>query len=164
MRDEDEVRPIQDRSHLTDSRPIRWDREAATPRANAALDALLNDLEAWETKRARRRRAADRGRLRVILEAVTLELWLERRDTPTRWLAYSPADRNYSGPDRYRHPEASRTTVKLVADFLMGTGLAEGRPGSFRREDHGLVSPAGATCLGCVGPTVCWTGLTRRDW
>jgi len=138
MREEDEVRPIRDRSHLTDSRPIRWDREAATPRANAALDALLSDLEAWEPRRARRRRAADRGRLRAILEAVTLELWLERRDTPTRWLAYARGDRSYSGPDRYRHPEASKTTVTLVADFLMGAGLAEGRSGSFRREDHGF--------------------------
>jgi len=67
-----------------------------------------------------------------------LELWLERRDTPTRWLAYARGDRSYSGPDRYRHPEASKTTVTLVADFLMGAGLAEGHSGSFRREDHGF--------------------------
>ncbi len=138
MRHEDEVSPIQDRRHLTDSRPIRWDREAATSRASAAIDALLDDLEAWEPKRARRRRAADRGRLRVILEAVTLELWLARRDTPTRWLAYSRGDLGYVGPDRYRHPEASKTTVTLVADFLTSTGLAEGRAGSYRREDHGF--------------------------
>lgn len=138
MRDEDDVSPIQDRRHLTDSRPIRWDREAATSRASAAIDALLDDLEAWEPKRARRRRAADRGRLRVILEAVTLELWLARRDTPTRWLAYSRGDLGYVGPDRYRHPEASKTTVTLVADFLTSTGLAEGRAGSYRREDHGF--------------------------
>ncbi len=138
MRDEDEVRPILDRSHLTDSRPIRWDREASTSRASVAIDVLLEDLEAWEPRRVRRRRSADRGRLRVILEAVTLELWLERRDVPTRWLAYSRGDRSYSGADRYRHPEASTTTVTLVADFLLGVGLAEGRSGSYRREDHGF--------------------------
>jgi len=135
---QDEAHPAPDRRHLTDSRPIRWDREAATCRASAAIDALLEDLEAWEPKRARKRRAADRGRLRVILEAVTLELWLARRDTPTRWLAYSRGDRGYVGPDRYRHPDASKTTVTLVTAFLMSTGLAEGRAGSYRREDHGF--------------------------
>ncbi len=133
-----EAHPAPDRRHLTDSRPIRWDREATTSRASAAIDALLDDLEAWEPKRARKRRAADRGRLRVILEAVTLELWLARRDTPTRWLAYSRGDRGYVGPDRYRHPDASKTTVTLVTDFLTSTGLAEGRAGSYRREDHGF--------------------------
>lgn len=138
MREEDEVRLARDRSHLTDSRPIRWDREAATAQASAALDALLEDLEAWEPDRARRRRQADRGRLRAVLEAVTLELWQARRETPTQWLAYHRGDAGYVGSDRYRHPEATKTTVNIVVDFLTAAGLAEGRLGSYRQEDHGF--------------------------
>lgn len=135
---EGEVRPVQDRSHLRDSRPIRWDREAASARANVALDLLLEDLEAWEPGRVRRRRQADRGHLRAILEAITLELWQALRETPTQWLAYHRGDAGYVGSDRYRHPEATKTTVKLVADFLTEAGFAEGRLGSYRQEDHGF--------------------------
>lgn len=127
-----------DRSHLIDSRPIRWDREAATDLAKAALDALLEDLEGAEPGRVRRRREADRGRLRAILEAITLELWQARRETPTRWLAYSRGDAGYVGSSRYRHPEATMTTVNAVADFLANSGLAEAKLGSYRKEDHGF--------------------------
>lgn len=40
------------------------------------------------------------------------------RSVPTRWLAYSRGDRGYVGPDRYRHPDASKNTVTLVTAFL----------------------------------------------
>lgn len=76
-----------DRSHLTDSRPIRWDCEAVTSRAQAAVDALLEDLEAWEPPRPRKRRADDRERLRAVLGAITLEVWRARQESLTLWLA-----------------------------------------------------------------------------
>jgi hypothetical protein len=130
----------EDRSHLTDSRPIRWDLQAATPKADAAFDALLVDLEAWEPARERRRRKTDRTRLRTILEALTLELWLLQAEAPTHWLAYARGGAGYMGPGRYRHPLATQETVLTVADFLIATGLAENRLGSYRRVDHGFAT------------------------
>lgn len=132
----------EDRSHLTDSRPLRWDVEAATPKARAALDALMARLEAWEPPRQRRRRTADRERLRAILEAITLELWLYRCEVPTHWLAYPRGGAGYEGPGRYRHPLATQEAVRATADFLVAIGFAEDRLGSYRRVDHGFGTSA----------------------
>jgi hypothetical protein len=131
-----------DRRHLTESRPVRWDVEAATPKAMAALDVLLADLEALEPPRPRRRRTADRERLRAILEAITLELWLYRCEAPAHWLAYARGGPGYEGPGRYRHPLATQTTVVTTADFLISSGLAEDRVGSQRRVNEGFGTSA----------------------
>lgn len=157
-----------DRSHLTDSRPIRWDCEAVTSRAQAAVDALLEDLEAWEPPRPRKRRADDRERLRAVLGAITLEVWRARQESPTLWLAYPRGDAAYLRADRYRHPRATTVTVNTVVEFLTAMGLAEERRGSYRRTDHG-VGQAGIgyrSRLRGTGTLTAWAarhGLTADD-
>ena len=125
------------RAHLTDSRPIDWDRVATSEAGQAAIDHLLARLEANEG-RVRARRAADRERLRATLEAVVMDLFVAARTAAGRYLAYSRRSNDYSCRSRYRPPRITHRCVTRVTDFLIEASLADGTRGSYTRIDHGF--------------------------
>lgn len=134
--EQDEAFP--DRAHLRNSRQLSWDRVPATATAQAAICALLAELEAAEGLRQRSRRAADRARLEGTLGAVVLDLFVAAGDDPEKHLAYSRRKPDYErGQRRYVHPDATATTIVQVAEFLIAAGYAEGHRGSYQRGDLG---------------------------
>lgn len=122
-----------DRSHLDNSRQLIWDRAAASERAQAAVDALLTELEAAE-HRVRRRRAADRMRLRCTLEVLLMDLFWTALRNPEQWLAYSRRKEDYRpGNRRYMGPQVTHQAMLDVVSFLERRGYAETRRGSYKR-------------------------------
>lgn len=129
-----------ERAHLTDSRQMGWDHEAASGAARAAIDALLAQLEAGEN-RERARRPDDRENLRMTLGALCLELWATRRASETRWLAYSRRSGDYGADlSRYLPTHVTLTTVRTAVEFLAASGLVVTRAGSYGRVDHGFAT------------------------
>lgn len=119
-----------DRSHLDASGPLRWNLRAQTDTARAAIDALVDRLEATET-RGKKRKAADRQRLWATMEAMTLGLF-NAYSSPRPWRGYPRGKEELTRfPD---HSEVTGKTVTTVADFLAREGLAESRMGGFDRE------------------------------
>ncbi len=133
----DEAHAKDDRAHLVHSRPLDWDRVAASENGRAAIDHLLARLEANE-QRTRARRPGDRERLRATLEAMVMDLFVAARTAPGTYLAYSRRSNAYSRRSRYRNPRITHRTVVTVADFLIEAGLATGRRGSYTRVDYGF--------------------------
>jgi hypothetical protein len=129
-----------DRAHLTDSRQIGWDHQAASETARAAVDALLARLEAAEDRK-RARKQGDRENLRMTLGALCLELWMARRASETRWLAYSRRSEEYGAElRRYLPTYVTLTAVQTAVAFLSGQGLVETKDGSYVRTDYGFGS------------------------
>ncbi|HEX7857494.1 MAG TPA: hypothetical protein VF503_27750 [Sphingobium sp.] len=135
-----------DRSHLDASGPLRWNLRAQTDAARAAIDGLverLEEVEAQAGKRTRKRKAADRQRLWVTMEAMTLGLF-NAYASPRPWRGYPRGKEELSHfPD---HSEVTGTTVATIADFLVREGLADARRGGFDKEyGRGLRSRLKAT-------------------
>lgn len=124
------------REHLENSRQLAWDRTCSATGWPSAVDHLMALLEAPE-KRLRARRSADRARLVEALAAVVLDLYGAHRGDPGRWLAYSRNANDYGAQNRYVLPGGTAKTASTIADFLTLAGLAEHRPGSYRRNPFG---------------------------
>lgn len=121
------------RPHLTDSGRLQWNLRAKTPAAAAAIDGLLQELEASEA-RTRQRKQADRDSLRAAMEAMVFGL-AEARGSAKPWRAYSRQKNDYSF--FVEHAGVTWTAVTTVADFLAAHGLAEARRGSYSRPEGG---------------------------
>lgn len=121
-----------DRHH---SRLLRLDRRAAGEPLKAAAGALVEQLEAQETTRKRRRRAPERERLLETMEALVADLYIARTNDPTLWLGYSRAKDGYDALPRYTIGRSTYTTVITATDFLVASGYAETIPGYYRRHD-----------------------------
>lgn len=132
--------PERDRSHLVNSRPLRWDWRCDAAGWDAALDDVLGRLEASDG-RIRARRSADRGRLRFTLAAMLLDLYAASADSREQWLAYSRNRNDYGAGKLYVPEQASVTAVTTVVDFLTRSGLAEHRSGSFDRNANPFGGP-----------------------
>lgn len=124
------------REHLENSRQLTWDRTCSAPGWPAALDHLIADLEAAES-RLRARKGVDRDRLRSTLGALVLDLYGAWKGDPERWLAYSRNANDYGPGHRYTLPVATAKSAATVADFLLGAGLVEHRRGSYARNPFG---------------------------
>lgn len=125
--------PTADRSHLDNSRQIRWERRPATPAAQALVEELAAELEQAEA-RPRGRTGADRARLRVCLGAVLMDLLVAAEEAPGRWLAIPMGPTAYTGSNgRYLPDHASYRLVTAVVDFFREAGLVELRRGSYKR-------------------------------
>lgn len=124
---------IPDRSHLRDSRQIRWERRPATPLATAFVEELAGELERAEG-RPRGRNKADRARLRACLGAVLMDLLVVAAEAPGRWLAVSMRQNDYAGAQRRFLPDhASFRLMTAVVAFLKTEGHLEVRAGSYKR-------------------------------
>lgn len=129
---------VADYTHLSESRPIRWDRTARSEAARAFVDQLLAELTEGETERERARRAGDMLRLRKVLEAVLMDLIVASSEEPGRYLAYPRRREEFStARKRYRLPEATLTAVVTVAGFLEREGYVVSKRGGFSRTDWG---------------------------
>ena len=117
---------------LGSSRQLDLDRMALSEDGRAAIEHLLERLEADEGRK-RKRRADDRHRLRATLEAIVLDLYALAKARPGDWLAYSRNKTSYTEKSRYQTPAASQRTVTASADFLTRAGLAEHAPGYYER-------------------------------
>lgn len=125
------------RPHLRDSRPLAWSKAPKTRRCREAVRVLLNELEASE-ERTRARRKADRDGLEEVLGLMLAELWSLQCSSPSQWLAYARGSDTYPSGSRYRPSSVTLTRVTTVADFLIRAGYAEGKAGSYGREDFGF--------------------------
>lgn len=128
----DQSKPAQ----LDYSRPLRWDRVANDDAAKALIGDLVLRLEAAET-RIRRRKAFDQRRLVATAEAMILDLVAMAVVDPDKWLSYSRRREDYSGKSRYRNPAISYQPACEVADFLTGSGFAQGAKGFVDRGHYG---------------------------
>lgn len=124
------------RDHLVNSRQLAWDRACTAPGWADALDHLLGDLEATES-RHRARRGADRDALRSTLGALVLDLYGAAVGNPEQWLAYSRNANDYGGKQRYVLPRATAKSASTAADYLAKAGLIEHRAGSYTRTEIG---------------------------
>ena len=129
-----------DRSHLYESRQIRWERRPATPGAVAFVDELAAELEKAEG-RPRGRSQADRVRLRGCLGAVLMDLLAVAEEATGRWLAVSMRQSDYA-QRRYLPDFASFRLMTAVVAFMRAAGHLDIRAGSFRRY-QGFGSEAG---------------------
>lgn len=129
---------VADYRHLSESRPLRWDRIAGSAAARALVDQVLSELIEGETGRARARREADLLRLRRVLEAVLMDLIVVAGEEPGRYLAYPRRREEFStARKRYQLPEATLTAVVTVAGFLEREGYVVSKRGGFSRTDWG---------------------------
>lgn len=122
-------RSFPERDHLTHSARLQWNLRATSPTMRAAIDHLVDDLEAGEA-RSRQRRPADRKSLWEAMEAMVLGL-VDAAQGPKPWRAYSRQKADYGF--FVDHAGVTWTAVITVADFLAAQGLAETRMGSFVR-------------------------------
>jgi hypothetical protein len=124
--------------HLTNSRPLQWDRVWRDPAGRRLADYLLQQLEAHERRTAARRRArkaTDRALVISAFEMITADLYAGWATSPALWLAYPRRREEYGQKQgRYDAPQLTLTSVVTVADHLLATGFAEQRQGSYRRK------------------------------
>jgi hypothetical protein len=129
-----------DRDELENSRPARWKWTLAQA-GEAALDALLAELEASE-QRKRARRDTVRANLRTTLDALLAELVKTAEPDATRFLAYS-RNRNTYKPDRYATPGITIQAVIDAVDYLEGAKLVDHAAGYLDRSTNPFGGPGG---------------------
>lgn len=123
--------------HLSNSRPLIWDRAASGPAAQQFVARLFEELVAKDD-RVRARRASDAKRLRAVLEVFALDLLMAAEEHPDRFIAYPLGRDDYATKlKRYSFQAATLTTVATVAGFLQASGYAAGTRGSYKRTDWG---------------------------
>ncbi len=123
--------------HLTNSRPLVWDRAASGSAAEQLVSQLFEELLDKEDRR-RSRRGDDARRLRSVLEVLVLDLVLAAEEHPGRFVAYPLRRQEYATDlKRYSFPAATLTTVATVAGFLQASDYALGTRGSYKRTDWG---------------------------
>jgi hypothetical protein len=107
----------------------------------AALDALLAELEASE-QRQRARRGAARANLRTTLDALLAEMVKAAEQDITRFLAYSRSRNDYT-PDRYTTPGITFQAVSDAVDYLVRAGMVDHATGYLDRAANPFGGPGG---------------------
>lgn len=136
-----------DGEELNNSRPMLWDRTFGAA-GEAAVQALMDELEAGEKPRQRARTAASRAHMLATLDAFLAGLVATWAKEQALFLAYS-RNRNDYLPNRYTRPGITRATATAVADFLVSAGYVDhaagyrdrtpnpfGGPGAFGRRSR----------------------------
>ncbi len=129
-----------DRDELENSRPVRW-KLTLGQASEAALDALLAELEASE-QRQRARRDTVRANLRTTLDALLAELVKIAEQDATRFLAYS-RNRNDYTPNRYATPGITFQVVSDAVAYLERAGLVDHAAGYLDRAANPFGGPGG---------------------
>lgn len=129
-----------DREELNNSRPMRWSWMLG-PAGDAALDALVAELEASE-KRQRARTADARSNLRTTLDALLAALVRAAGQDPTMFLAYSRSRNDYR-QNRYATPGITHQAVIDAVGFLEQVKLVDHATGYLDRSGNPFGGPGG---------------------